>query len=60
VNRGEPLNIKDIREFDMEDIMKDPDKRAKLYLYLAGAMILSTIAIVIGTFFFILRVLHII
>ena len=54
------MNIKDLREFDLEDIMKDPDKRAKLYLYLAGAMILSTIAIVIGTLFFILRVLKII
>ncbi|MDD1774484.1 MAG: hypothetical protein LUQ24_03015 [Methanobacterium sp.] len=48
------------REFDLDDIMKDPDKRAKLYLYLAGAMILSTVAIVIGTLFFIMRVLKII
>jgi hypothetical protein len=49
-----------IREFDLEDIKKDPDKRAKLYLYIAGAMILSTVAIVIGTIIFILRLLKII
>lgn len=52
-------DLKNIRELDYEDIMKDPDKRAKLYLFFAGAMILSTIAIVIGTIFFILRVLKI-
>jgi hypothetical protein len=38
----------------IEDYLNDPDKRAKLYLYLAGAMILSTVLIVIGTIIFIL------
>jgi hypothetical protein len=46
-------------DIDIDDIMKDPDRRAKLYLYLAGAMILSTITIVIGTIIFILRLLKI-
>jgi hypothetical protein len=54
------IDTVNFKEFDLEDIMKDPDKRAKLYLYLAGAMILSTVAIVIGTLFFIMRVLKII
>jgi hypothetical protein len=45
---------------DFEEMMKDPDQRAKLYLYLAGAMILSTILIVFGTIVFILRLLHIV
>lgn len=49
----------DIREFDLEDIMKDPDQRAKLYLLIAAAMILSTITIVIGTIIFILRLLKV-
>jgi hypothetical protein len=47
-------------DIDLEDYMEDPDKRAKLYLYLAGAMILSTILIVIGTIVFILRLLGIV
>ena len=44
----------------IEDIMKDPDKRAKLYLIFVGAQILVTIMIVIGTIIFILRLLGII
>jgi hypothetical protein len=40
--------------------VKDPDNRAKLFLIVAGAMILSTILIVVGTIIFILRLLHII
>jgi hypothetical protein len=40
--------------------IKDPDNRAKLFLVVAGAMILSTILIVVGTIIFILRLLHII
>lgn len=40
--------------------IKDPDNRAKLFLIVAGAMILSTILIVVGTIIFILRLLQII
>jgi hypothetical protein len=40
--------------------IKDPDNRAKLFLVVAGAMILSTILIVVGTIIFILRLLNII
>lgn len=43
----------------IEDIMNDPDKRAKLFLIFAGASIVTTIMIVIGTLIFILRVLGI-
>jgi len=43
----------------IEDIMNDPDKRAKLYLVFVGVQILTTFMIVIGTLIFILRVLHI-
>jgi hypothetical protein len=39
--------------------VKDPDNRAKLFLLFAGAMIISTILIVIGTLIFILRLLHV-
>jgi len=39
--------------------VKDPDNRAKLFLLFAGAMIMSTILIVVGTIIFILRLLHI-
>jgi hypothetical protein len=39
--------------------IKDPDNRAKMFLLFAGAMIMSTILIVIGTIIFILRLLHI-
>jgi len=38
----------------IEEYFEDPDRRAKLYLLFTGAMILSTILIVIGTIFFIL------
>jgi hypothetical protein len=39
--------------------IKDPDNRAKLFLLVSGAMIMSTILIVIGTIIFILRLLHV-
>jgi len=39
--------------------IKDPDNRAKMFLLSAGAMIISTILIVVGTIIFILRLLHI-
>jgi hypothetical protein len=52
--------LMNFREFDWEDIKKDPDKRAKLMIYISIAMILSTVTIVIGTIFFILRILRII
>ena len=41
----------------IEEIMEDPDKRAKLFLILSGASIVVTIMIVVGTLIFILRVL---
>lgn len=44
----------------LEEFLKDPDKRAKIYLIIVGAMIISTIFIAIGTIIFILRVLKII
>ena len=44
----------------IEDLMSDPDKRAKLYLLYAGAQIVVTALIVIGTLIFILRLLGII
>jgi hypothetical protein len=40
--------------------VKDPDNRAKLFILVSGAMIMSTILIVIGTIIFILILLHII
>jgi hypothetical protein len=40
--------------------VKDDDNRAKLFVLVAGAMIISTILIVIGTIIFILIALHII
>jgi len=43
-----------------DQYFKDPDRRAKLYLLLTGAMITSTILIAIGTIMFILLVLGII
>jgi hypothetical protein len=43
----------------IEDIMDDPDKRAKLFLLMSGAAILTTIMIVIGTLIFILYALGI-
>ena len=44
----------------LEDLMKDPDRRAKLYLLFAGVQILVTIMIVIGTIIFILRLVGVI
>lgn len=43
----------------LEEMFKDPDKRAKLYLLFVGAQILSTILIVIGTMILILWALGI-
>jgi len=43
-----------------EQYFKDPDKKAKLYLMITGAMILVTISIVIGTLIFILLVIGVI
>lgn len=40
--------------------VKDPDNRAKLFLIVAGAMIMSTVLIVVGSLVFILRLLHVI
>ena len=34
--------------------IKDPENRAKLYLFIQGAMILTTILITVGTILFIL------
>jgi hypothetical protein len=39
--------------------VEDPDNRAKLFVLFAGAMIISTILIVVGTLIFILRLLHV-
>ncbi len=44
----------------LEEFLKDPDRRAKAFLVLTGAMILSTILIVIGTIVFILTAIGII
>lgn len=44
----------------LEDMFKDPDRRAKLYLLIVGVQILSTILIVVGTLIFILWALGII
>jgi hypothetical protein len=43
----------------IEEFLKDPDRRAKLYLILVAGMILSTIFITIGMIIFILHVLKI-
>lgn len=43
----------------LEEMFKDPDRKAKLYLLFAGVQILSTILIVIGTLFLILWTLGI-
>jgi hypothetical protein len=40
--------------------IKDPDRIAKLYLLISGAMISSTILIAVGTIIFILLVIGII
>lgn len=39
---------------DFDDIMKDPDKRAKLFLYWTWALIAIPILIAVGTILFIL------
>lgn len=44
----------------LEEMFKDPDRRAKLYLLFVGVQILSTIMIVVGTLIFILWALGII
>ena len=44
----------------LEDLMKDPERRAKLYLLFVGVQILVTIMIVVGTLIFILRLVGII
>lgn len=44
----------------LEEMFKDPDKRAKLYLLFVGVQILSTILIVVGTIIFILSALGLI
>ena len=46
----------------LNELFKDvenPDNRAKLFVLFAGAMIISTILIVVGTLIFILRLLHV-
>ncbi|MGO9388349.1 MAG: hypothetical protein ACLPWD_09975 [Methanobacterium sp.] len=47
-------------DIDPEEIMNDPDKRAKLFLYLARLMIITTFLIVIGVILFILIAFRII
>ena len=47
------MNIDPIEEY-INEHLKDPDKRAKLYLLMSGAMILSTVLIAVGTIVFIL------
>jgi prolipoprotein diacylglyceryltransferase len=44
----------------LEEMFKDPDRKAKLYLVIAGVQILSTVLIVVGTLIFILYLLGII
>ncbi|WP_286473242.1 hypothetical protein [Methanobacterium sp. CWC-01] len=51
------MNLDFLWNFDWEEIKKDPDKMAKVFMLISGAMILSTILIVIGTIIFILSVL---
>jgi type IV secretory pathway component VirB8 len=53
------MKLPDLSDFDLDEIMNDPDKRAKLFLYLAGAMIIFTILFVIGIIVIFLRVLHV-
>ncbi|MBP2046208.1 hypothetical protein [Methanobacterium aggregans] len=43
-----------------EELIKDPDKRAKAYVYMTIAFIISTFMIAIGTIIFILHVIGII
>jgi hypothetical protein len=51
------LDISFLWKSDWEEIKKDPDKMAKVFMLISGAMILSTILIVIGTIVFILSVI---
>lgn len=44
----------------IEYLLKDPDRRAKLYLVVVGGMILSTVLIVIGMFILIAQILGLI
>ncbi|GAB6054993.1 hypothetical protein HYG87_03840 [Methanobacterium alkalithermotolerans] len=44
----------------IKEYLKDPDRRAKAFLALSAAMVLTTILIVIGTIVFILLALGII
>lgn len=53
------MNLPDF-DTDLEEIMKDPDRRARFYLYFAIARILITLAIPIGVIIFILLKLNII
>ncbi|MDO5850919.1 MAG: hypothetical protein Q4Q23_00340 [Methanobacteriaceae archaeon] len=47
-------------EDPLEDYLKDPDRRAKLFMIFTGLMIISTFLIAIGTIMFILLTLNII
>lgn len=44
----------------LEDLIEDPDKRAKVFMYFTIAIIISTFMIAIGTIIFILHILKII
>ncbi|BAZ98977.1 MULTISPECIES: hypothetical protein [Methanothermobacter] len=44
----------------LKEYLKDPDRRAKLFLLMTGGMILSTVLITIGTIILILLLLGII
>jgi hypothetical protein len=43
----------------IKEFMKDPDNRAKAFMFVSGAMILSTIAITIGALIFIIHLVGI-
>ncbi len=53
------LNIDPWEEY-IDEHFSDPDKRAKLYLLMTGAMILSTVLITVGTIIFILMLVGVI
>ncbi|MDR0913175.1 MAG: hypothetical protein LBM96_11355 [Methanobrevibacter sp.] len=44
----------------IEQYFKDPDKKAKLFVFIQFAMILSTILITVGTIIFILALVGIV
>jgi len=48
-----------MRRNPFEQYIKDPDNKAKLFLVITGAMILTTILIVIGTIILILSLVGI-